>query len=121
MARYFHSGRAAEEVKEVGGMIYGGMERGNDPDRPAILKTPPRFGHGEVPLKKGGIAFGFVGHGFWHIGPGEYVDIPDEIPSRAVKNMAPQLFTKEEAMAAGLCHEDGSPVRKDETKLPQKK
>jgi len=113
MARYFYPGSEKKFVKEVGGDMFGGMEKGNDPDRHAIVVTPALYGRGEQPLKSNGIAFGFVGHGFWHIAPGDYVDLPDSIPRGTVKNMAPQLLDKDEALAAGICHEDGTLVKKE--------
>ncbi len=97
-----------KEEKSLGGAVGGGMERGQDIDHPNVVKIPPMFGGGTVELKPGGIAFGFVDYGFYHTGPGEYVDIPDQIPVKCIRLMAPQLLNKEQAIKAGLCHEDGS-------------
>lgn len=94
--------------KAAGGSIGGGMAVGQDPDHPNQVKRPPMFGGGYVDLKPGGIAFGFVGHDFYHVGPGEYVDLPDSIPVKSIRLMAPQLMNKEQAIKAGLCNEDGS-------------
>lgn len=109
MARwYLGTKNEQKEDKAVGGCIGGGMERGQDPEFPNAIKKPPMFGGGMVPLKKGGVAFGFVGKGFYHVGPGEYVDLPDDIPVKSIRLMAPQLLNKEQAVEAGICHEDGS-------------
>lgn len=86
----------------------GGIEAGPDRDKPDFIPIPRMFGGGEIPLKKGGIAFGFVGHGFWHVGPNEFVDLPDSLSNETVRNKAPQLITKAEAIRAGLVNEDGS-------------
>lgn len=94
--------------KKAGGEIGGGMESGQDPDHAQHVKRPPMFGGGLMPLKPGGIAFGLVGHDFYHVGPGEYVDLPDSVPVWSIRNMAPQLLSKSEAFKAGLCHEDGT-------------
>lgn len=108
MARFYHGSMPMQLDKKAGGEIGGGIEVGPDPDHPDRLPRPPMFGGGTVPLKKGGLAFSLVGHGFWHIGPGEYVDLPDSVSVAIVKNMAPQLMTKAEAVAAGIAYEDGS-------------
>jgi hypothetical protein len=125
MARYFlghtHHLEISEDRKQAlerkyGGTVMGGMQAGQDPERADMVEIPLMFGGGKaadgkmkaVPLKKNGIAFGFLGHGFWHIGPGEYVDLSDDIPIATVRAAAPQLLTKAEALAAGLCNEDGS-------------
>jgi hypothetical protein len=111
MARFYYAGMEPREDKNIGGVVGGGIERGPDPDRPNILPVPfmwrSMYG-ASVPLKKGGIAAGFVGWGWFHIGPGEYVDLPDSIPTRTVKTKCPQLLTKEEAMEIGMANEDGS-------------
>lgn len=125
MARYFlghtqHLEPPEEKKKELerkhGGVAWGGMQAGQDPERVDALEIPPAFGGGRdasgrpkaVPLKKGGIAFGLIGHGFHHVGPGEYVDLSDDVPIATVRAAAPQLMTKAEALAIGLCNEDGS-------------
>lgn len=108
MARFYHGGMPQQFDKKMGGFIGGGIEVGPNPDFPDMLPRPPMFGGGMVPLKVGGLAFSLVGHGFWHIGPGEYVDLPDNVSNAIVKNMAPQLLTKAEAVRAGIANEDGS-------------
>lgn len=107
--------------KAAGGEIGGGMEQGQDPDRPALLKIPPMFGGGTIPLKKGGIAFGLVGHQFYHVGPGEYVDLPDSVPSKSIRLMAPQLMTKDQGVAAGFVNEDGSLKQQAPQQQPARK
>lgn len=120
MARwYLGMKNEAREDKTIGGVIGGGMERGQDIDRPNVVLIPPLFGGGSVPLKKGGVAFGLVGKGFYHVGPGEYVDIPDDVPPRSVRLMAPQLLNKDQAMEAGICNEDGSLIRADKAPKPR--
>lgn len=108
MARFYHGGMEKQFNKKIGGDIGGGIEVGPNPDFPDMLPRPPMFGGGMIPLKKGGLAFSLVSHGFWHIGPGEYVDLPDSVSVAIVKNMAPQLLTKAEAVSVGIAYEDGS-------------
>ncbi len=108
MARFYHGKMAKQDDKKAGGEIGGGIEIGPNSDYPDMLPRPPMFGGGMVPLKVGGLAFSLVGHGWWHIGPGEYVDLPDSVDSKVIKNMAPQLLSKAEAVIAGIANEDGS-------------
>jgi hypothetical protein len=108
MARYYHGNMPKQFDKKAGGEIGGGIEVGPNSDYPDMLPRPPMFGGGMVPLKVGGLAFSLVGHGWWHIGPGEYVDLPDTVATAIIKNMAPQLLTKAEAVKAGIANEDGS-------------
>lgn len=98
--------------KSAGGEIGGTLQAGQNIDRPDVLKVPPMFGGGTIPLKKGGIAFGLVGHQFYHVGPGEYVDLPDTVPDRSIRGMAPQLMTKEQGIRAGFVNDDGTLVAK---------
>ncbi len=122
MARYFHGGMDRREDKGVGGVVGGGIDKGQNPDHPTMLVRPPLHGGGTVPLKKGGVTLSLAGAGWWHIGPGEYVDLPESVAVKAVKNACPQLLTKGEAVEAGLCNDDGSPVRvKAEVKAPEVK
>lgn len=90
----------------------GGIQTGQDEEYANRLQRPPMFGGGSVELKVGGIAFGLVGHDFYHIGPGEYVDLPDSVPTKVIKSLAPHLLTKAEAVAKGIAAEDGSLVVK---------
>lgn len=117
--RYFvpHGLSTPSEVKPKH-FAGGGIHVGQDPDYPHELVLPPMWGGGidpmtrkakTIPLKKGGVAFGVNGYQFYHAGPGEYFDIPDEVPVKTVKELAPQILTKNEAFAAGLCNDDGSP------------
>lgn len=89
-----------------------GIHKGQDEDNASLLQRPPMFGGGTIELKPGGIAFGLVGYDFYHIGPGEYVDLPDMVPTKTIKALAPHLLTKAEAIVKGLANEDGSPVVK---------
>jgi hypothetical protein len=127
MARYFlgFSHFEQKESKHLhGGMVCGGMLAGQDPERADMVEIPPAFGGGRdksgkmkaVPLKKNGIAFGLLDHGFFHIGPGEYVDLSDNVPIATVRAAAPQLMTKAEALAAGICNDDGSPKSPEKQK-----
>lgn len=105
--------------KASGGEIGGGMTAGQDPDRPDVIKVPSMFGGGTLPIKKGGIAFGLVDHAFYHVGPGEYVDLPDSVPSKSIRLMVPQLWNKEQAISGGLCNEDGS-IKRTDAPAPRK-
>ena len=108
--------------KAAGGEIGGGMSAGQDPDHADVIKVPALFGGGTIPLKKGGIAFGLVDHAFYHVGPGEYVDLPDSVPTKSIRLMAPQLLSKTEGVAAGLVNEDGSLVKdKQQQPSPQRR
>jgi len=106
VARFFcDTSRGQYDSKR--GLIGGAIEAGPNPDRPGFLHRPPLFGGGEVPLKQGGVTLSIVGVGWWHIGAGEYVDLPEGIPVATVKDLCPQLLTLAEAVTAGLAYEDG--------------
>lgn len=89
-----------------------GIHVGQDEENASRLQRPMMFGGGSIDLRPGGIAFGLVGYDFYHVGPGDYVDLPDTVPTKTIKAMAPHLLTKTEAIAKGIAAEDGSLVAK---------
>ncbi len=95
MARYYH-------VDAAKGLSAPPVE-GKD-----TIPVPPSFGGGERPFVQGALTLGVVGVGFCVVEPGSYVDLPDEMSRQAVRDFAPQLLSKDEAIKVGFCNEDGS-------------
>lgn len=113
MARFYHVPMPKDEKSPIGGHIISGQ----NPDFPKLLQRPRAFGGGSEPLKAGAVTLSLSGWGWWQIGPGEYVDLPEAVTTKIVKDACPQLRTKAEAVEAGLANEDGSLVRA-QTLLP---
>lgn len=123
MARYYLPAQVAPMAETKEGWKGGGMASGPDPDQPKRVPIPPMFSSRPTmqnpgaalrthwDLKPGGIVVSFVGHGAHHVGPGESIDLSDEIPTAVVLAHAPQLLTKEQAIERGIANEDGSIVR----------
>lgn len=66
---------------------------------------------------EGSICFGLVGHGFYVVPPGGYVEIHG-VPEQTIKDAAPHLLTFAEALARGICDDMGR-VKVPETKNPK--
>lgn len=106
--RFYHFGMEPTESRPGAGKIGGHITAGQNPDAADVIQRPRAFGGGTEPLKKGAVTLSLQGWGWWQIGVGEYVDVPEAVSSKVVKNACPQLLTKAEAFTAGLINEDGS-------------